>query len=231
MQPWSEFRQAWGRIPSTREPVHAVDPLAIHQTHHRLQAMTPADNHTRWLAGSNFVLRWIQRVGHRPACEERAMMKLRPNCNWMTRMVALGFLVSTPIGCAVAEEPTIDSSSTEAASDETGTIYLPEGYPETIMFPAGSKLVSASGGQPPEYETRNYNVTAETDLPVENVVEFYEGMLAKKGFDILEVEKGNATLIRFGAPGLDDASVLIMDMYGEGTTTFTISLLMEPEPE
>ena len=74
-------------------------------------------------------------------------------------------------------------------------------------------------------------MTGETDLPVESVVEFYTGMLAKKGFDILEVEKGNATLIRFGAPGLDDASVLIMDMYGEGTTTFTISLLMEPEPE
>ena len=159
------------------------------------------------------------------------MMKLRPNRNWMTKMMALGFLVGTPIGYAVTEEPSIDASSTEAASDETGTIYLPEGYPETIMFPAGSKLVSASGGQPPEYEIRNYNVTAETDLPVESVVEFYEGMLAKKGFDILEVEKGNATLIRFGAPGLDDASVLIMDMYGEGTTTFTISLLMEPEPE
>ena len=151
--------------------------------------------------------------------------------SWVTRMVALGFLVSAPIGCAMAEAPTEDTGSAETASDETGSIYLPEGYPETIMFPTGTRLIAACGGQPPEYETRNYNVTGETDLPVESVVEFYTGMLAKKGFDILEVEKGNATLIRFGAPGLDDASVLIMDMYGEGTTTFTISLLMEPEPE
>ena len=159
------------------------------------------------------------------------MMKLLPNRNWMTKMMALGFLVGTPIGCAMAEAPTGDTGSPDSASDEIGTIYLPEGYPETIMFPAGTRLISTSGGQPPEYETRNYNVTAETDLPVGSVIEFYEGMLAKKGFDILEVEKGNATLIRFGAPGLDDASVLIMDMYGEGTTTFTISLIMEPEPE
>jgi hypothetical protein len=159
------------------------------------------------------------------------MTKLLLNRNGMIKVVALGFLVSVPIGCAMAENPNINVPSAEAAYDETAEIYLPEGYPETVMFPAGSKLISASGGQPPEYETRNYNVTAETDLPVESVVEFYTGMLAKKGFDILDVEEGNATLIRFGAPGLDDASVMIMDMYGDGTTTFTISLLMVPEQE
>lgn len=158
-------------------------------------------------------------------------MKLRSNRDWMARMAALGFLASAQVAGAIAEEPTVDTASTDAASDEIGTIYLPEGYPETIMFPTGTRLVAASGGQPPEYETRNYNVTGETDQPVESVVEFYTSMLVKKGFDILEVEKGNATLIRFGAPGLDDASVMIMDMYGDNTTTFTISLLMQPEQE
>jgi len=74
-------------------------------------------------------------------------------------------------------------------------------------------------------------VDGQVSDPVDSVVAFFTAMIEKNGYEIVEVEKGNATLIRFDTIGLDDASVMVMDMFGDGTTSFSISLIMDPEPE
>ena len=140
--------------------------------------------------------------------------------------LALSALASIPAGLAAA-----DSSTTAEASAEPQPVSLPEGFPETINFPVGSRIISVSGGQPPEYASRSYHVNGQVDDTVDSVIAFFTAMIEKNGYDILEIEKGNATLIRFDTFGLDDASIMVMDMYGDGTTSFSISLIMDPEPE
>lgn len=141
--------------------------------------------------------------------------------------LAIGALSSMPacIAGADAPPPPVDALA------EPQNISLPEGFPETINFPAGSRVVSASGGQPPEYASRSYQVDGQVSDTVDSVVAFFTAMIEKNGYDILEIEKGNATLIRFDTIGLDDASIMVMDMYGDGTASFSISLIMDPEPE
>lgn len=146
---------------------------------------------------------------------------------WTYGIVALGCVMTIPSGYVAAQAPT----DTASEASEAETVYLPEGFPESFRFPEGSRLVSASGGQPPEYDTRSYNVDLETSVPVNDVIDFYTEWLAKSGFEILEIETGNATLIRFDTIGLDDASIMINDMYGDGITRISISLIMDPEQE
>ncbi|WP_373008976.1 hypothetical protein [Hyphomonas sp.] len=116
-------------------------------------------------------------------------------------------------------------------SAEPQTASLPEGFPETITFPFDSRIVSASGGKPPEYASRTYQVDGQVSDTVDSVVTFFTAMIEKNGYEILEIEKGYATLIRFDMIGFDYASVMVMDMSDDGTATFSISLIMDPEPE
>ncbi|KCZ94110.1 hypothetical protein [Hyphomonas johnsonii] len=140
--------------------------------------------------------------------------------------IATGAFGIVPIGPAVADGPAPADVSTEPEQ-----VSLPEGFPETINFPVGTRIVSASGGQPPEYASRNYQVDGQVNDTVESTVAFFTEMIEKNGYEILEIEKGNATLIRFDTIGLDDASIMVMDMFGDGTATFSMSLIMDPEPE
>ncbi|MEZ5938684.1 MAG: hypothetical protein R3C52_10770 [Hyphomonadaceae bacterium] len=143
----------------------------------------------------------------------------------------LKVLATILTGFAVGASAEAAAQTPETKAEAASKVYLPEGFPETLQFPAGSRLVRASGGQPPEYASRTYLVDGEVKGKVGDIAAYFEGMLKKKGFEVLEVEKGFATVIRFDAPGLDDASIQIMDPYGEGKAVFSISLIMEPEPE
>jgi hypothetical protein len=158
--------------------------------------------------------------------EEITMTKSVFDRSFLLAALAIGALGSMQACVAVADAPSSVDVSTEPQN-----VSLPEGFPETINFPAGSRIVSASGGQPPEYASRNYQVDGQVSDTVDSVVAFFTAMIEKNGYEILEIEKGNATLIRFDTIGLDDASVMVMDMYGDGNATFSMSLIMDPEPE
>jgi len=172
-------------------------------------------------------LRCIPRAHSRLAQEDIIMPKTVFDCRFLLAALTLGALGSIPAGMAVADAPPPPVG--ELA--EPQNVSLPEGFPETINFPVGSRIVSASGGQPPEYASRYYQVEGQVSDTVDSVVAFFTAMIETNGYEILEVEKGNATLIRFDTIGLDDASILVMDMYGEGTAKFAITLIMDPEPE
>lgn len=159
--------------------------------------------------------------------EDTIMPKSVFDSRFLLAALTLGALGSIPACMAVADAP----PPPVGEPAEPQNVSLPEGFPETINFPAGSRIVSASGGQPPEYASRSYQVDGQVSDTVDSVVAFFTAMIEKNGYDILEVEKGNATLIRFDTIGLDDASVMVMDMFGDGTTSFSISMIMDPEPE
>ena len=171
-------------------------------------------------------MRFIQWARSRLAEEEITMMKSAFDRRlWLTALV-IGGLSSLPACMAVADgAPPVDVLA------ERESVSLPEGFPETITFPVGSSIVSASGGQPPEYASRNYQVNGQVSDTVDSVVAFFTTMIETNGYEILEIEKGNATLIRFDTIGLDDASIMVMDMYGDGSATFSVSLIMDPEPQ
>ncbi|MEH6410839.1 MAG: hypothetical protein V7741_09950 [Hyphomonas sp.] len=161
------------------------------------------------------------------AQEDIIMPKSVFDRRFLLAALTLGALGSMPACMAVADVP----PPPVGEPAEPQNVSLPEGFPETINFPAGSRIVSASGGQPPEYASRSYQVDGQVSDTVDSVVAFFTAMIEKNGYEIVEVEKGNATLIRFDTIGLDDASVMVMDMFGDGTTSFSISLIMDPEPE
>jgi len=172
-------------------------------------------------------LRWISWARSRLVEEDIIMTRSVFDRRFLLTALAIGAVSSMPACIAGADAPTLPVD--ELA--EPQNISLPEGFPETINFPAGSRIVSASGGQPPEYASRSYQVDGQVSDTVDSVVAFFTAMIEKNGYEILEVEKGNATLIRFDTIGLDDASIMVMDMFGDGTTSFSISMIMDPEPE
>jgi hypothetical protein len=64
------------------------------------------------------------------------------------------------------------------------------------------------------------------------MAEFFQTMLEKKGFEIVNSEEGYATVIWFTAPGIDEASVQIVEGFEEGgPTLFSLSLIMKREQE
>ncbi|WP_139792199.1 hypothetical protein [Henriciella litoralis] len=137
-------------------------------------------------------------------------------------------------GCApamgVAQEPPVDAD--QASDSGADTVYLPEGFPETINFPQGTTLRSATGGMPPDYASRSYLIEGQAGMSKADMASFFQAMLEKKGFEILSIEEGYATVIMFAAPGLDDGSVQIVDGFDSDTSAiFTLSLIMEAEPE
>jgi hypothetical protein len=142
------------------------------------------------------------------------------------------FLLAVSAGCApgtsIAEEVPADVSAT---ADSGAEVYLPEGFPMTFRFPEGSVLLSASGGMPPEYASRSYLVEVKADVTKAEAAKFFRTMLEKDRYEIISEEEGNATVIRFNTYGLDDGSVMIVDGGEDGTCIFTVSMIMEPEPE
>ena len=143
--------------------------------------------------------------------------------------VLLGGIAGCSSGASLAEEGDVMSAAAPAAESK---VYLPEGFPETIMFPPGSVLRSASGGMPPEYASRSYLIDGEAPLSKSEMAEFFQTMLEKKGFEIVNSEEGYATVIWFTTPGIDEASVQIVEGFEEGgPTLFSLSLIMEREPE
>jgi hypothetical protein len=141
-------------------------------------------------------------------------------------------LLAVSAGCApgasIAQEVPAGASTT---SDAGAGVYLPEGFPETFRFPTGSVLLSASGGMPPEYASRSYLVEVKAEVTKAEAAEFFRTMLEKDRFEIVSEEEGNATVIRFDTYGLDEGSVMIVDGYDDGTSIFTVSMIMDPELE
>jgi hypothetical protein len=113
----------------------------------------------------------------------------------------------TPGAVAQSRETAIGAAVSEAAPSG---VDLPEGFP-ALRFPGGTVIVSVEGGQPPEYASRNFSINADIPGSAAEVARFYREELPKSGYEILDVQQDNATLIRFKAPGLDDASILAMD--------------------
>ena len=139
------------------------------------------------------------------------------------------YVMSSLLALAMTASLASGVHAQEAAAFEDNTIYLPEGFPETFGLPEGTVLTSASGGMPPEYATRNYVIEGKVNLSQAATADFFREMLIDKGFEITNEETGNATVISFTTYGLDDASVMVMDMMGDGTSTFMVSMIMLPE--
>lgn len=146
-----------------------------------------------------------------------------------TAIVLLGAVAGCTQGVSMAQEV---QGSSEAAESTEPAVDLPEGFPETIMLPEGTVLRSAAGGMPPEYASRTYLIEASAPGTKAEIASFFQNMLEKKGFEIVDTEEGYATVIWFTTLGLDEASVQVMDGYEAGDPSmFTISMIMTPEPE
>ena len=144
-------------------------------------------------------------------------------------IVLLGAIGGCASGTSLAQEA---GDNREAAAPAETAVQLPEGFPEVIMFPTGTVLRSAAGGMPPEYASRTYLIEASAPGTKEEIATFFKNMLEKKGFEIVSTEEGYASVIWFTTPGLDEASVQIVDGYDAGDPSiFTLSMIMTPEPE
>ena len=118
----------------------------------------------------------------------------------------------------------------DAQAQEMGTPVLPEGFPVTIPLPDGFKPLTATLGAPPEQPSRTYLVAGTAPASVAELAAFYQAKLAKRGFEIVGVDAGAATVIRFFAVGLDAASVTLQGAEAPGSGTMvTISLVYSTE--
>lgn len=114
----------------------------------------------------------------------------------------------------------------DAQAREMGTPALPEGFPVTIPLPDGFMPLTASTGAPPEQPSRVYLVAGTAPASVAELAAFYQAKLAKRGFEIVGVDAGAETVIRFFAVGLDAASVTLQGTEAPGSGTMvTIRLV------
>lgn len=118
----------------------------------------------------------------------------------------------------------------DVQAQELGTPALPEGFPVTTPLPDGFKPLIATLGAPPEQPSRTYLVAGTAPASVAELAAFYQAKLAKRGFEIVGVDAGAATVIRFFAAGLDAASVTLQGAEApDSGTMVTIRLVYSTE--
>jgi len=133
-------------------------------------------------------------------------------------LTCLPALLLTLTGCAAA------NMSAKPVCDAGPAVGV-NGFPASIILPAGAVLDDQSSGSPPEFASDNYQIAAHSASDIDAIRSFYRCTLPKLGFPIDSEEQGNFWLLRFGGPHVDYGSVLVGDGRTEGEVSIQIFLI------